>query len=661
MRLGSKYLTLMWTIYIALPVCAQDWYKVNVHFESGYNFEWSFPYSVDQFSHFDFSTDGSRVRAHRIDEDETDTESFVPFSVSSVDSITFADELAEEEQTHNKYQVYTLNITTNGSVGVNSKEEYVNCYISLDGKDGYNCYSGPGRIRGRGNSTWSWYDKKPYRIKLDSKHKILGLAKNKDWVLLANYRDVTDLMNTFMFETARWMGMSYVNHTRYVELFLDGDYKGLYQLTEQVEQGKSRVNVADNGGLLLAIDYDDGPSGDTKSDASFYSPVYSMPMCVKYPKNVTTAQKDSISSLLKTLETAIKNHDYAALDQVMDMKSFMTMAMLQEYSENVELCAPRSVFMYKDVDGKWFMGPFWDWDAGFDFDWSDMTTGHTYFGDYTELILGSDPANRIGQYGNTPRFFTDMFKSSEYTQAYKDLWNSVKDSIFTRNWAEMEKYIAELNKGAYSRDIKRWPLTSSSGWGRRKTFVVSEEISKMKTWLQNRTSYLTKIINAYKSTDGNDDDDDTYGVIDTKVENGQVVVNVKVKLSYGYNQDDKIEITPAMLGEALGLSESDISRASVTLISLDSDGEEGWSTANGTWGAWFDEDGDVCSWGDESHVFIEPSNTSTSDVYSWNYGCKNDVCQSGDKHTVYFKYTVSLNYQALEIKVRVNMGIDTNP
>ena len=645
----------MTAILVAQPTIAQDWYRINVHDESTdkSNHEWSFPYAVSQFSHFDFSSDGTEMRGHRIDE-EDGTVTYVPFSVNGIDSVMIVNELSEDEQTHNRYQVYTLNVTTNGSVGVTSKEDYVNCFVSLDGKDGYNCYSGSGRIRGRGNSTWAWYDKKPYRLKLDQKNKMLGLAKSKDWVLLANYRDVTDLMNAFMFETASWMGMSCVNHTRYVELFLDGDYKGLYQMTEQVEQGKNRVNVADNGGILLAIDYDDGPNGDTSTDASFSSPVFSMPMCVKYPKDATAAQVDSIKNLLEDLETAIADADYDALDKLMDMRSFMTMAMLQEYAENVEICAPRSVYMYKDVNGKWFMGPFWDWDAGFDFDWGDMMTGHKYFSDYKELVLGTDPANRIGMYGATPRFFTDMFKSATYTQAYKDLWNSVKDSIFTRNWAEMEKYIAELNKGAYSRDIARWPLYYTYGFGfEQREYSVSEEISKMKTWLQKRTSYLDKIINAYPNPDKKAEEIDC----------GVMTMNVKMSFWLGYSQRGTIEIDEDTLSKYFGLSSDELADALVSLSPLNSDGSDGWGSAQGTWGAWFDADGDVCNYSDKnSHVFIEPFDLSTSDIYSWNYGCHPEKCKSGDKHTVYMKFTVPLkDGNKGKLTVRVNFGIDVNP
>ncbi len=667
MTLASRILSLMLAMAMVGSACAQEWLKINVH-ESNYDFEWSFPYEAEHFSHFDFSAKGDQLRAHRVDESEG-VANYVSFNVSSVDSITFVDDLPEAEQTHNKYQVYALYITTDGSVGVQSKDDYVTCYISLDGGDGYNMYSGTGRIRGRGNSTWEWYDKKPYRIKLDKKHKMLGLDSNKDWVLLANYRDVTDLMNTFMFEVARWMGMPYCNHTRYVELFLDGDYRGLYQLTEQVEQGKSRVDVADDGGILLAMDLDDGPSLSPSATDNFWSTVYNMPMCVKYPKDVDAQTKDSIQALLAQLETAIRNVDYETLDSLMDMRSFMTMALLQEYSYNVEIAAPRSIFMYKDAGGKWAMGPFWDWDAGFDFDWSDMYTGHHFFDSYSTILLGTDPANRRGTRGGIPRYFTDMFKSDRYTREFKALWNSVKDSIFTRNWAEMELYINQLSKGAYDRDMQRWPITyqtsggSWGGWGRQTVpYVVADEIDKMRTWLIGRTAYLDKIINAYPQT-GTEGDDEKQedGVLNTYISGTNIDIYVNMIQADGYSQADHITIDPATLAEMLGLSEAEINNATVSLTSLNSNGTKGRKTANGTWGAWFDANGDVVSWGGSAHVFIEPTNTTTSDVYTWNYGCHPDNCKSGEQHTARMRYSITLGGQTSNITVTVHFGIDCIP
>ena len=663
MRLASKLLSLLMTMAMVCPSVAQNWTKINTHYDAKYNFNWSFPYELNQFSYSDFSSDQNRFLMH-VAGPEDQSASFVPYAVSMIDSVTFVNETPEEQQTHNKYQVYTLSVTTNGSVGVGSREEYVGCYVSLDGKDGYNWYSAPASIRGRGNSTWSIYPKKPYRIKLNEKHKMLGLARAKSWVLLANYRDLTSMMNTYVFETARWMGMPYVNHTRFVELFIDGEYKGLYQLTEQVQQGENRVGVSDKEGILLSMDKDDGPELSPYETDNFWSSVFNLPMCVKYPDNVDEQTKDSIRMVFAELENAIKAVDYKMLDSLMDMKSFMTMAMIQELVENVEICAPRSIFMYKDGNGKWAMGPFWDWDAGFDFDWGTFEGGNIfrYFGDYHELVLGTDPANRKGMYGSTPRFFTDMFKSDRYTREYKELWNSVKDSIVEYGWGVVEQYVEELNKGAYARNKMRWPIAENNWWGQTTTYDVNQELSKMKTWLDNRVAYLDQIINAYPQTgkEGTEEEMD-YGILNTYISGTNMDIYLLLNMADGYTQSSSIEISPSTLAEMLGLSDNEFSNATVRLSALNTNGKEGRPTAQGTWGAWFDDKGNIVDYGGNSHVFIEPRNLSTSDVYSWNYGCHPNHCQKGDQHVVTMRYAVTLKKQTSYITVTVHFGIDCIP
>lgn len=658
-----KLLTLFLTFLVCSTLCAQDWYRVHRHYND-YGFEWQFPYSSKTLSYFDFSRDGKTMVGHQPDDEESLIELAVPFSVSYLDSITFGAETPEELQTHDKYKVFAINITTENSAGVTSKEDYVPCIISVDGKGEYDDFSATAQIRGRGNSTWKWYDKKPYRIKLDEKHKILGLDKEKDWVLLANFRDPTDLMNAFVFEVVDWMGMKHVNHTRFVELFIDGDYRGIYQLTEQIEQGKNRVDVADEGGILLGMDADDGPELSPTATNNFWSKVYNMPMCIKYPKEPTQLQIDSIKTLLATLETAISNADYAAVDSLIDMKSFMVMAMIQEYVENVEICAPRSIYMYKDVDGKWFMGPFWDWDAGYDFDWGYMYAGHKFFGNYKELVLGTDPGKRKGMYGGTPRFFTDMFKDDGYTKEYKALWNSVSDSILTRNWSVMEKYIANLEAGPYERDFKRWPITDT-GESTGKTVNVKEQITKMHTWLENRTTYLNKIINAYPETGGGGGGGTTTdpGVKNVVYDGAAITVNAIIDQAGGYSQSFTIDLDASKIAEQLGCDTSDLessggdwwwgggSSSSVSLKPLNADGTEGNNTAAKTYGAWFDKNGNTNSWG-SGHVYIE-----SDSMCSWACGCHPDNSESGEKNTVRMQY----KYNKKTVTVTVNFGLDVDP
>ena len=392
-----------------------------------------------------------------------------------------------------KYQVARIDITVDGGVEVTSKrkEDYLDCTIKVESDTAAWNFEGRGRIRGRGNSTWEWYPKKPYRIKLDKKASLLGLDEDKDWVLLANYRDPTHLMNTFVFEMGAGLGMPFTNHSRYVEVTINGDYKGLYQLTEQVEQGKSRVNIDSKQGWLLSLDVDDGPSEAPEATDNFWSEVYRLPVCVKSPEAADYATPATLTAdarvALGTLEHTILNHDYEALSKICDVPVMIDYLLIQEFVYNVEVAAPRSIFLFKDKgDALWTFGPLWDFDAGYDFDWAHMTTGHTFFTNYRETVLGTDPAHHVSDYDYTSSFFTDMWKSREFVSAVKARWKQILSRILAEFWPETRRY-ATAAADAMARNAGRWPIDKQ----------YATEINRMEKWISSRTVYMDYIVDNY--------------------------------------------------------------------------------------------------------------------------------------------------------------------
>ena len=99
-------------------------------------------------------------------------------------------------------------------------------------------------IKGHGNYTWRNYPKKSYRLKLDDKQPLMGMPKNRHFVLLAHYDDfLARMKNTMGFELSRRIGLAYTPAQQSVELVINGKYMGLYFLTEKVRVGKQRVNI----------------------------------------------------------------------------------------------------------------------------------------------------------------------------------------------------------------------------------------------------------------------------------------------------------------------------------------------------------------------------------------------------------------------------------
>jgi hypothetical protein len=391
-----------------------------------------------------------------------------------------------------------LVITTDGGVAVNSKDpaQYRPCTVKVSGEEKDYAMEARGKIRGRGNSTWNWYPKKPYRIKLDVSSPFLGMAPNKDWVLLADYRDVTHMMNLVGFYLAQELGLPFANHVRYATVTLNGEDLGLYMVTEQVEEGGHRVQLDPEEGILLALDINDGPDDRPRATDNFFSNVFWMAAAVKYPEDATKEDRDRVREEFAFLERTIESEDWAAVKQELDVESMAKYILIQEIISNVEMDnypSMRSGFIHRhDDSSRWVMGPLWDCDGGFNYNWSDMYDsrgqGHTYFESYRTLIFGSDPYYRTGAYGSTPSdFFCCLFGMPEFVRLIRQLWIDNQASLLSGLLdclAETETLIGT----AAQADMDRWGIDR---------YVHAEEYRKLRAWLTNRFRYLDGVIRNY--------------------------------------------------------------------------------------------------------------------------------------------------------------------
>lgn len=454
----------------------------------------------------------------------------VSSSSSSITQIAFSSSESVEPLPDNG--IPYIRITVPDSVALNDTTEngeavYSEAFIEIAGNGLYGDVKAAGKVRYRGNSTRLWYPKKPYRIKFNEKVEVLGLAANKDWVLLANYRDQSKFMNAVVFDMARNMGhFKFVNANRFVEVEVNGDYKGIYQLTEQIEQAASRVNIDKATGVLFNMDKDDGPELNTWDHNNFWSSVYKLPMAVKYPKDVTATALESIQADFAKVEQSIADGDFATFSALMDVATFVDYLIIQEVTRNVELEAPRSTYLYKEsAEGKYAFGPIWDYDGGFGYSWNEET--FEYFGENSWILSSGNPSkspfNCIAEnmstwgYCNTANngaggrggmggfggfgpggsaaawdgygesgFFTNMFSNEEFLAAYKARWNELKDVLFGYATANLDEYVA-LCRRALDNDAARWQPKRS----------YTTDVAALKSWLQKRIADYTNVVAAY--------------------------------------------------------------------------------------------------------------------------------------------------------------------
>lgn len=136
-------------------------------------------------------------------------------------------------------------LTTDDGKAITSKEEYVPAHLTIQGNAEFDLqYDGATEVKGRGNSSWTLFPQKPYKLKLDKKTDLFGFGKNKHWVLLSNWRDDVMLRNWCASNLAKELGIVGMDMT-WVTVVLNGSYNGVYMLAEHIRVDKNRVNIAD--------------------------------------------------------------------------------------------------------------------------------------------------------------------------------------------------------------------------------------------------------------------------------------------------------------------------------------------------------------------------------------------------------------------------------
>ena len=237
-----------------------------------------------------------------------------------------------------------VSIETEGGVGVNSKTEYVGCQITVNDVDGgEHILEEIAKIRGRGNSTWNLTNK-PYKIKFEKGQDLFGKGKAKEWVLLANYGDISLVRNYIAYQTARNLSeLSASPDSQLVEVYLNGAYQGVYLLCEQVEVNDNRVEVDEDvskvdTGYLIEMDewigkQKDGPYvvvNDKLVPTSLDDG--SREYAIKFPDDdeITDAHLAFIKDYLERAIAAAEGDDYSLVTELIDVKSFAQMYLIAE-------------------------------------------------------------------------------------------------------------------------------------------------------------------------------------------------------------------------------------------------------------------------------------------------------------------------------------------
>lgn len=366
-----------------------------------------------------------------------------------------------------------VRIETENGQAITSKEDYVNGTITISKTPQFGeSFQGTMRIKGRGNATWTAYPKKPYRIKLDSKSKILGMPSDKDWVLLAEYCDKSLLRTTYAFELSKLMGFPWTPRGYHVEVFLNGSYNGTYFLGEHVKVATNRANIAEDGYLIENDNY-------YNSEPIWFTTNRGLNYTFKYPDTDNMVKDDDnykfIQNYMNEFETVLFSDYFAdpntGLRKYIDVESFAKWYLLQETLGNAE---PNSYYVLESRTRKLKMYPVWD------FEWS---MGLAYKENNTwNLPPATSP---VAHLYHRDSYFKRLLEDPYFVSIVKQEWIKVKGHLPTLTTIISEK--SENIRHSQIKNFERWDILGK---------YISVGLVKFNTW-EEEVDYAKEFLDAH--------------------------------------------------------------------------------------------------------------------------------------------------------------------
>jgi hypothetical protein len=324
-------------------------------------------------------------------------------------------------------------------------------------------YRGRIGIERRGQSS-QMFPKKSYAVELARDARLLGMPADDDWVLYAPYNDKTLMRNVVAYATARGIGR-YAARTRFVELRLNGRYRGVYVLMERLELGAERVA----GEALYEFTF---PFQARSKDPSFRTPVLRRPIVWEDPErgDLSTRRARELARPVKAAERAL--YGPSSWRRWIDPASAIDFALLNELFKN-EDGFHASTYMALGAGGRLHLGPVWDF---------DISMGNSDYG----------PSRRLRGWMLAQRDWAErLYRDRKFRAAMAQRWRELRaGGLRGRVLATVEQSRREL-RGAAGRNFRRWPVLHRRIWpnpAARGSFRA--EVRFLRSWLVRRISWL---------------------------------------------------------------------------------------------------------------------------------------------------------------------------
>ena len=377
--------------------------------------------------------------------------------------------------------------TLNGEIPYD-KEHNIQAQFTIIGNDISDLLSEPGTIRERGNASRD-YPKKPWRIKFEKKQRVLDApAKAKKWTLINNWGDKTLMRNLLAFELSRRLGLPYTPYGRPVDVLLNGEYKGCYQLCDQVDVNKKRVNIEemtprDNSGDELTGGYFFEIDAYAEQEKSYFFSNQGTPVTIKSPDedSITSEQMNYIQNHFNKMES-----DWS---KYLDLNTFLRHFLVGEFAGNMDTYW--SVFMYKQrMNDTIYTGPVWDFDLGFNND-RRITPPN----EMTDFVYRSG-----GSYtGNMLSFVDDIIINTASTQdSLLNIWEEARyKGLDEENLVAFVDSLEEEIMQSQELNFLRWPTMNRIVHFNRKAYgSYAAEVENVRNFIINRFDWMDNQLGA---------------------------------------------------------------------------------------------------------------------------------------------------------------------
>jgi hypothetical protein len=359
-------------------------------------------------------------------------------------------------------------IETEDFAQIRDRETKIPAKLQIYGKDAPESDVLELTIKGRGNSSFTGMPKPGYKIKFEKKQGLLGMPKDKEWALIGNSADKTLLKNFITYKLADWLGDEYTPRSQFVELYLNRQYQGVYQLVETVKVGEHRVNIPQSDSSFLL---ERGPT--EHGGEHFVVTEQGTKFEIKSPKEPTDSSTALIKKALSQFENYLKSDNpKGEITDYLDFEDYLRYYWIQEISKNMDGAFRRSIFLTWQKGDVIRLGPVWDFDVAYG-NWEDDSLRTV-----TDWYIRNSGWNGL------------IFKREKLWQEAARYWKKHRDFLATFP-DSIRKYAKELAP-ATKNEFKRWPvLENTENWTYKEAYdSYDEAVDSLNSWINQRMDWI---------------------------------------------------------------------------------------------------------------------------------------------------------------------------